>query len=506
MSRLAVSPGTGKLLAIIGPASSGSYDVPIALSRATDVQSTFGQGPLVEAACYAAANYSATVVCMRTHATTAGACGAVTTTRATMVSPLSASTSVVTIDGGAVPYGDYEFGMIVTKVVLAAGTSALQGTLGTDHIYVQWTVDNFRTLSPVTKLPDTSTFTIDAAATSSGFDSGIQFNCAAGTLSVGDKFTGTATAPIVTTADLTASLVALGASSLSWEMVLLASAITDATPSTGVCAAMDTFIAGLMARGLFRCWIGATTMPTVTAEVAQTDAAYQASTAVTRFSTYSSATPVLMCARGALTASKNPSWPAQYILPQSYGIAPWAKSRLEEESIADSTLGALPGIALTDGNGNPLGRCGDEVLNPSLDDLRFCVLRTWSDVQGSYVNLPTLMSQSGSDFTILQRLRVWNLFASTVWAFYRKQLQKGAPYDAATGFMLKSFADRIDDLANRLIQSTLVAKNKCTDARVAVSRTDDLRVTNPTVTVEGGVQPLAYATFIALRLGFLLPG
>jgi hypothetical protein len=31
-------------------------------------------------------------------------------------------------------------------------------------------------------------------------------------------------------------------------------------------------------------------------------------------------------------------------------------------------------------------------------------------------------------------------------------------------------------------------------------------VNNPTLTVEGGIQPLAYPTFINLRLGFLLPG
>jgi hypothetical protein len=391
-------------------------------------------------------------------------------------------------------------------VILANGTSAAGGTLGTDHIYVQWTVDNFRTLSPVTKLPDTSTFVIELANTVSGFDSGIQLDCAAGTLNVGDLFTGTQTAPAAAVADLATANIALGNSALSWEGVLLASEITDATPSTGVCGAMDTFINGLMARGLFRWWMGNTSLPTVTAGVAQTDSAYQASTAITHFGAYSSAVPAAMNAGAALVASGNPTWPAQYILPPSYAIAPFVKSLPIEVSCADKTLGGLPGVSITDGNRNPLARCHDESLTPGLDDLRFMVLRSWTDAQGAFVNLPTLIAQNGSPFSNFQRLRVWCFFATTVWSFFNTKLQKGVDYDLNTGHILKSVADRIEELANTLIRTTLVDPHKCTAALVSVLRTDDLRVNNPTLTVEGGIQPLAYPTFINLRLGFLLPG
>lgn len=503
-NQLAVSPGTGNVLVVMGPSSKGSY-APAAFAQPSDVVATYGQGPLVEAACYAIGNYSSIVLCVRTAASTAAVASAITTTRS-MVGVVIASTSACTVDAGSAAFGDYEFGLIVTKVVTAAGASAAQGTLGTDKIYVQWTVDNFRTLSPVTKLPDTSAFTIDLANAASGFDSGIQLDFAAGTLTVGDKFTGVSTAPACTTADIATAITALDRSAVSWEICLLASALSDATPGTGVAGAMDAFIASRMARGLYCCWFGHAPLPTVTDGTPQTDATYQASSAVTSFATYSSSTPALISQSGCLLASKNPTWPAQYILPPAYAIAPFAKARAEEESIADSDWGPLPGISISDGNGNPLGRCHDEALNPGADDARFCVLRSWSDSQGAFVNLPTLMAQSGSDFTVLQRLRVWNLFASVVWSFFRHRLQKGVPYDEATGNILKSFADQMEDDANSLVESRLTKKKKCAACKVKVSRTDDLRVANPTLTVFGGVQPLSYPTFIDLRLGFLLPG
>lgn len=504
-NQLPVSPGTGRLWAILGPSSGGTLNTPIAKASPSDVVSEFSQGPLVEAACYALGNYADQVVCVRTAASTAAVCSAITASRAAVASPGSASTSVCTVDSGSSAAGDYEFGFVVTKVILAAGTAAAQGTLGTDTIYGKWTVDNFRTLSPEVKLPASATFSVDLAKSTTGFDSGIQLNFAAGTLTVGDTFTGVSTAPAVTVSDLTTPLLALGNTALPWEFVLLASAISDSTPSTGVCGTMDAFIAGLMARGQFRWWMGHAAMPTVSGGTAQTDSAYQSSSAITNFAAYASSTPAIISQRACLLASRNPSWPAQYILPQAYAIAPMAKSVAEEISIADSDLGPLPGISLRDGNRNPIPRCGDEALSQGADDARFCVLRTWSDVEGVYVNLPTLMSQSGSDFTILQRLRVWNLFATTVWSFFRHRLQKGVAYDEETGFILEEYADNIETDANLIIHSALTAKRKCVDAKVRVSRTDDYRVPNPTMTVEGGVQPLGYPTFIVLRLGFLLP-
>ncbi len=185
---------------------------------------------------------------------------------------------------------------------------------------------------------------------------------------------------------------------------------------------------------------------------------------------------------------------------------PWIKSLAEEQSAADKTLGPIPGLALVDGNGNPLGRCHSEELNPGLDDSRFCVLRGWSDRQGVYLNLPTLMAANGSPFTNLQRLRLWNLFARVVWTFFTDQLQKRVPYTLATGIVLKSYADRLEALANSAINTAIIVPGKVQDAKVSVLRTDDQRVANPKLSVSGGIQCFAYDTYIDLNLGFLLPG
>ena len=492
---LPVTPGGGKYFAVEGPATKGAFDTPTVFTRSTDVNDTHGQGPGVEAACVACGQYGS-VLFVRTHATTVGSASAVTATRAAG----TPSTSVVTVDGASTYNGDYEIGMVVTRVVLGAGTAATTGTLGTDHIYVQCSTDNFRTLLPEVKIPDTSTFIVEVANTITGFDSGVQLDCAAGTLTVGDKFTSVITAPACTTADLVTSNAALAATAQPWEGVLLASTISDATPSTGVANAMDQLIVSMADRGLYRYWVGNAPMPTA----AQTDAQYQVASAITNFASYGSSTPGLVTARAVITASQNPSNPSQYILPLSYSAGPWINSLPSEQSPADKDLGPLPGVAITDTRGNPLSRTGDESLTPGLDDLRFMVARTWSDKQGVYINLATTMAANGSPMYNVMALRTWNVFATIVYSFYSTRLQKGLGYNDATGFILKSEADRLDELMNAELSK--IIGSKCVNARCKVSRRDDLRVKNPTVHVEGGVQPFAYPTFIALNLGFLLPG
>jgi hypothetical protein len=142
-------------------------------------------------------------------------------------------------------------------------------------------------------------------------------------------------------------------------------------------------------------------------------------------------------------------------------------------------------------------------LSPGLDDLRFAVARTWSDKQGVFLNLATLMAANGSPFYNIMALRTWNLFATIVYSFYSTRLQKGVGYDDKTGFILESEANRLDELMNA--EFNKIIGSKCVNAKCKVSRRDDLRVKNPPVHVEGGVQPFAYPTFISLNLGFLLP-
>lgn len=495
---LPVTPGGGKYWHVEGPASAGDYDTPTVFTRPTDVVAAHGQGPGVEAACISCGQYGS-VLFTRTHATTAGTASAVTTTRAAVASPGSASTSVVTVDAGSSYLGDYEIGMVVTRVVLAAGTAATQGTLGTDHVYVQCSTDNFRTLLPEVKLPDTSTFTVDVANSITGFDSGVQLDCAAGTLTVGDVFTAVITAPACTTADLLTSHVAIKATAQPWEGILLASTISDATPSTGVANAMDQLIIDMAKRGQYRYWVGNAAMPST----GQADSAYQVASAITNFASYGSSTPGMVTARSVITASQNPTNPSQYLLPLSYSVGPWINSLDSEISPADKDLGPLPGVAITDTRGNPLPRTGDESLTPGLDDLRFAVARTWSDKQGVYLNLATLMCANGSPFYNIMNLRAWNLFATIVYSFYSTRLQKGVSYNDKTGFILPSEANRLDELMNAELNK--IIGSKCVNARCKVARDDDLRVKNPKLRVEGGVQPFAYPTFIDLKLGFLLP-
>lgn len=66
-----LSPG-GRLLALVGVSSSGPLNTPASFARTKDVISTFGAGPLVEAACHVIDRYRLPVLLVRTAASTLG--------------------------------------------------------------------------------------------------------------------------------------------------------------------------------------------------------------------------------------------------------------------------------------------------------------------------------------------------------------------------------------------------------------------------------------------------
>ena len=65
-------PSAGRLLAIVGPATKGPLNQPATFARSTQLISTFGEGPLVEAAALAITRYQKPVAVVRTAASTAG--------------------------------------------------------------------------------------------------------------------------------------------------------------------------------------------------------------------------------------------------------------------------------------------------------------------------------------------------------------------------------------------------------------------------------------------------
>jgi hypothetical protein len=196
--------------------------------------------------------------------------------------------------------------------------------------------------------------------------------------------------------------------------------------------------------------------------------------------------------------------------PSIFAIGPLLASVSAEVDIALTTLGAIPGVSIRDANGNP--KHHDESVNPGLDDSRSATLRTHDGKQGVYVNNPRLLSASGSDFEFAQHRRVMNLARRTLRLYFIDRLSRPTLVDARTGFILESEALETEAGADAVMRAVLRAKPMCSgggiDGKAArfckVSRTDNLLSTK-TMTVQGGVIPLAYPKVINIDLGFKNP-
>jgi hypothetical protein len=466
---LGILPTTaGRLYAVVGVSSIGPVDTPATFARVSDVVANFGDGPLVEAAAYYIEKYGRPVVVVRTGQTNPG-----TFPAGAAVVFVGTGTSVITVDNvGTAPHDDYEFYFEVV-----AG-----GTIGVDGITFRWSLDNGRTLSPVTALGVAASFVFPASG-------GAQIDFAAGTLVAGDVATFRGDAPKWNTTEIAAALDALFASSVSWENAHVVGNIEGADFDV-----IDPKFTGAQASGKYRGWMGNTRMP----DLAETEAAYLAAMALI----FDSKATVHgeICSGAAKTISSVTA--RQYRRPVAFSVAAFEQSVSEEINIADVNLGPVPGVSIRDANGNPDEH--DESLNPGLDDARFTVLRTWEGVQGVYVNRPRILSAAGSDFDLFTKRRVLNITHDALRLYFIRRLNKPVLVDATSGFILESEALEIESGARAAMRSRLLAKPKASGIEFVLSRTDNILSTK-TLTGSGRVIPLAYPEQIELEVGFLNP-
>ena len=474
--QLNITPGQGaKVYAITGPCSAGVYDTPRVITRTTDLVSSFGYGRAVQAAAYAIEHYGA-VLFNRSHTTTAGTAGTVT--------HVGTGAAVVTVDSGTgnTPIDDAE--LVIT--IVAGGTIATGAVTGATCTV---SFDNGRNTGPVIALnlalgkqtiknPDGSTFLV--------------LDYADGALVAGDIYSLTTVSPLVTSTDVAASITAMQNTQVDWEILLFASTVD---PTIG--ALLDAMIVAGYARGHGRMWMSDAVLCTA----AQSDSAYQTAIVPT-FSAYSTTVGVI-CASPCLLVGSVPQQVCNSVRPAGFAVAPLIASLPIHKSPAQPIASnALPGVSLSDINGNPASRTHNEEINPGLDDARFLTLRTWGKDAGIYVNLPKIMCAAGSDFDRIPKLRVWNAFFELLWAFFKRRVQLEVPVNSKTGYILESAANEIEKKAIDAVKALLSAPS-ASAVDVTVSRTDNLlSTTTPTLTVTGTVVPLGYPDKIQLNLGF----
>lgn len=457
-------PSSGRLLAIVGPSTSGTPNVPASFARIKDVQTAFGAGPLVEAAAHYIERYGKPVLLVKTATTTAAVVSAVDDHSAV-------GTSDVTVHTGAAPVDNLELILKITK----------DGTVGTAGITYMTSDDGGRTWSAESALGTANTVVFPGA--------GVTFDLAAGTLKKNEYYTALATPATWNTTDMGTALDALKTTLQLWELALIVGDI-DAN-------AFDTIelkFAGMQTGGKYHAWIGNVRIPTV----GETAAAY-----MTALSSLSSAKSTILGALGAggckLTSSVSGK---KYRRPAAWPVAARAAANKAHINGAELSLGALAGVSIRDDNGNPDEY--DESVNPGLDDMRFFTLRTWDGYPGVYVNRERMFAPPTSDFQLLTYRRVMNIGLDALRVYFANRLSKRIIVSKTTGRIVASDAIEIELGALNALRAALMAEPMASDVQFTLSRFDNLLSTKK-LTGDARIVPLAYPEEVALTVGFINP-
>lgn len=468
---LGVLPAGAKYPAFVGDSTAGTADTPAGYGSVTGLTNALGNGAMPELAARFIATEGRPVVCVKTGETTAGAMGSVDSTGKT-------GTSVVTATAGSEPVDDFE-----VYVVVVVG-----GTVGTPGITYRTSLDDGRTISPVTALGAANTLAIAGR--------GVSFDLAAGTLVAGDVIRCRTTGPQPDATDLTTALTALRQSSLDYDCFIICNPI-DGT----LFDAIQTAEAAFAAAGKPIYWMAPFRIPTIGETEADYKTAFETafSAKSTTYGAVTSGACEIISSIGGQAFQRPSLWP----------LATRQAAVDEEVNIAEINVGLLPGVTLTDSLGNP--KHHDEYLDPGLDDSRSMVLRTWpDDPAGIYCNRPRLLSSETSDFQLIPHRRVMNLARRALAAYFRRRLSKPIRVDAATGYILENEAIEIENGAHNTVSAVLMAKPKASGGGfsggrfVQLSRTDNLLSTK-NLTVQARVVPLAYPEFVSIQLGFYNP-
>lgn len=459
---LGVQSSGKPLLAILGCSSTGTAGEPGAYASKSDVRATFGIGPLVEAGCYAIEAYRQPVILVRVTGVTPGAI-------------------IASVDTFASPYQN----ATITGVPLDDAGIYIQflndGTVGTDAITYRISFDDQVNWTPARSMGLLSSFTIP--------ELGITVTLEIQPVAEGDQIVVLMSGPAWQITELGTALEALGKSKIKWRIAEIVGPMSasDAT-------AVDLIFQGFSAAGKERAWIGGARLPTF----GEAESAYLASLSAAFANV--DAKHGMVCAGGCHTTSgisflKQLRSPVNAVGPRQAAIS-------EEEDSAAIDLGSLPGVSIRDTNGNPLDH--DETANPGLDDARFCVLRTWEDLAGVYINNPNLMSAEGSDFQYFQHRLVMAIGKEALYAYLRRRLSKAVSVDKTTGFILESEALEIEAGAETAMRSALLARPKASAVEFTLSRTDNVLSTK-TLTGQARITPLAYPKTIEVPIGFTNP-
>ena len=444
--------------AVVGTAASGTANAVVAISDLKTLKSTFGSGPLVEAAAHALVIAGGPVYCAKVAASNNGSNGTITRT-GTGVDPGAG------VSGN--PLDDYS---VIVKMIVggARGTATFKISFDGGDTYSE-------------------EYVTAASITTWATETGLTITFAVGTYVAGDLYSWTATGPTYSSSDLATALDNLNASAYSFEFVHVVGTVggvDDATKVTNIAALAAAVETKLTAWATsFRYAFAILQVPNVA------DAALNVA-GVTGFASTRQmwvAGDVEMIS--AVTSRK-------IRRNASLCVAARLAAVDLQRSPACPEDGTLPGI---------VSLYRDERTTEALDTLRITTLRTFdSATSGFYVTNGRMMAAAGSDYSFVQNRRVMDRGAFVARQALIPYVNKDLRVDSVTGYIDEKEAVAIESRVERLLQSDLVATKRASEAEAQVKRDDNILSTQ-ILNVRVRIIPKAYARFIELDIGFENP-
>lgn len=456
----AAAAATDRIVAILAPAKSGTFNQPTALTRSTDMVTAFGGGPLVHIGAIVAERTKLPVLLIRTDA-------AASTYSA--LAETAAGTAVPTA-GATPPDDDYD-------VVIEVITGGVRGTAGITYRY---TLDGGVTYSGEIALGTATSFVLDGNVT---------VLLAAGNLTTGNKISFRTSAGVPSPAHLTAALESLRVTKLPWSTLLVV------TPATSLIAAqVEAWLVALEGAGVFKkAVLGARRR-----NVGETRAAF-ATAMQTLMGVFSTIRGGIAADAADMRSPIDERW-----YPRSPSVDYVCRDAVGDVSddVSAPVLGSSPGVSIFDASLNP--KHHDEYLYPGLDDLKFITMRSYPDRAGAFLSNPRVFSPTGSDYRWLQNVNVINLAASVAQQVLTLRLSVGVETDTDTGFIAEEDALEIEELVNKQLERALVNNRRASAAKFIVSRIDDILSTD-TVNGDVEVQFKGYPKKFIIRIGARRP-
>lgn len=461
--------------------TSATPSAPIAISSPSSLLTNFTAGPLVEAAglvCQA----GGTAICVALPITTTGTATAVTAT----VPGGSSSTATVTLDGTVGAFDDY---YVRVKCLT-------MGTIGSPGIQYQVSLDAGRNYGPLLNLATSGIATLT--------NTGVTVTFGSGTMKAGDYWSFSTKAPAWNDAGVTAAVAVLAASQYAlagWGSLHLVG-----VSSSGNTGNLETLLDGITSQYIFtRALTSArdASPPVVWGGSGETETAWISSIETN----FSAAATKRVCVGAGYYNTPSPFPNAVAGLPFYRRSLTWSDAvrrvlvptQRRGGRVKDGPLANIVVNPSTDPSDGFIYH--DERIVGGLTQARFMAAITWAKSQGFFVEIESLMSPTGSQFTELPIGNVIDVACDVAYAVGVSEISDDLRLTAA-GTLYPTDAITLQNQLDGALATNMTNVSMVSDAYSSVSQTANVGATN-NIPITISVQSRLYVDTITETINLL---